>query len=200
MFIRTESFKEFRRSFPIITILVAVQLIIALYMQLGLPYSAILMYQGVGFNYLIAEGEYWRLITPIFLHAGIAHVIFNCFSLVLFGPALENILGRVRFLILFFGSGILANIITFFIGPETLSHVGSSGAVYGLFGIYVYMIFNRKDLIDRMNAQIIIIILVIGIIMSVFNTNVNIYGHLFGFVSGAALAPLLLAKRRSPRL
>ncbi|TDQ36734.1 rhomboid family intramembrane serine protease [Aureibacillus halotolerans] len=195
MFIRTESFKGFTRLYPVITALVGLQLFLMLYIELGLPFSNTIYTFGLGFNpAIVLNNEYWRLLTPIFLHAGLMHVIFNCFSLVLFGPALEDILGKFRFLVLFLGSGVLANLASVFADPN-LVHVGSSGAVYALFGAYVYMIFDRKDLIDRQNAQIVLIILVIGVVMSAFSENVNLYAHMFGFVAGAVLAPLLLINR-----
>ncbi|MCH1627257.1 rhomboid family intramembrane serine protease [Ferdinandcohnia quinoae] len=195
MFTRTESFRSFLRFYPIISIIVAIHIILWLLINSSLPLGDTLAQQMVGFNFLIAEGEYWRLITPIFVHGGFGHMLFNSFSLILFGPALERMMGKVKFIVAYIFAGVIANIATYYFEPLNFAHVGSSGAIFGLFGIYLYMVVIRKDLIDQANSQLIMTILVIGLIMTFINSNVNIIAHIFGFVAGAIIAPLLLPKR-----
>ncbi|MBU8908770.1 rhomboid family intramembrane serine protease [Desertibacillus haloalkaliphilus] len=196
MFIRNESFYTFRRNYPVITILVAIHLILFVWMNF-LPFGSLVRNLGIGFNPLIAQGEYWRLVTPIFMHITLSHVLFNSFSLVLFGPALERMLGKFRFILIYITTGVIANIATFYIGGLNYPpHLGASGAIFGLFGIYVYMVLNRQDLIDQANSQVVMTILIIGLVMTFVNTNINIFAHLFGLIAGAALAPIILRKAR----
>ncbi|MFT4417101.1 rhomboid family intramembrane serine protease [Fredinandcohnia humi] len=194
MFIRTESFRTFLRLYPIISVIIAIHIFLWLLLLVPIPLTSFLLQQMVGFNYLIAEGEYWRLLTPIFVHGGFGHMLFNSFSLLIFGPALERMLGKFKFICVYLFAGIIANLATFYIEPLDFAHVGSSGAIFGLFGIYLYMVILRKDLINQMNSQLIMTILVIGLVMTFINTNVNIVAHLFGFVAGAIAAPLVLPK------
>lgn len=194
MFIRNEgSIKEFIRFYPIVSTLIIINIIIWLlyFLQFSLGHS---IYNfGIGQNLSIHDGQYWRLITPIFLHGGLGHVAFNSFSLVLFGPALEQMLGKVKFFIAYFGTGILANLATYIIDPTSMTlHLGASGAIYGLFGIYIYMVVLRKDLIDPGNAQIVMTIFIIGIVMTFVQPNINIAAHIFGAISGFAIAPLVV--------
>ncbi|SIS56789.1 rhomboid family intramembrane serine protease [Salimicrobium flavidum] len=194
MFLRTESFNDFLKFYPVIAFIIAVHILLWLMMDvLSLPFAVEWKQLGVGNNYLISQGEYWRLITPIFLHAGLSHTLFNSFSLVLFGPALERMLGKTKFILAYLLAGIAGNIGTYAADPGAYySHLGASGAIFGLFGIYAYMLFARKELLDQVSSQIIGVIIVLGLIMTFLQPNINVLGHLFGFIGGIALAPPLL--------
>ncbi len=193
MFIRTESFKDFLQFYPLVSIIIAFQIGIWLLAALVPPLGDWVYNFGVGWNYGISQGEYWRLVTPIFLHAGIGHIVFNSFALVLFAPALEQMLGKAKFLLVYFFAGIAANILTYIVEPSPMfTHVGASGAIFGLFGLYLFMVFFEKRLIDPQNAKLILIISVISLVMTFFRGNINIAGHLFGFIAGFALGPVLL--------
>ncbi|CDQ40912.1 MULTISPECIES: rhomboid family intramembrane serine protease [Virgibacillus] len=200
MFIRNErSLKEFITSYPVVSTLVIVHLALWLiinFLQLSIGET---IYQlGAGSNFYINQGEYWRLVTPIFLHADLMHALFNSFSLVLFGPALEQMLGRTKFIIAYLVAGIAGNLGTYFFGPSEFwyVHVGASGAIFGLFGIYVFMVAFRKHLIDQTSSQIILTIFVVGLIMTFIRANINVYGHIFGFIGGFAIAPVVLANAK----
>jgi len=198
LFRRTESFKEYLYAYPVISFIVAANLL--LWLITGLfqtPVGNSLYQLGAGVNLFISGGEYWRLVTPIFLHApgSISHVLFNCFSLVIFGPALEQMLGKLKFSLFYLLTGIIGNAVTYILDPYSfVSHIGASGAIYGLFGSYLFMVYFRKHLIDPGNAQLILIIFIVGIIMSLFSANINLTAHLAGAAAGFVLAPLFLVK------
>ncbi|WP_077210588.1 rhomboid family intramembrane serine protease [Bacillus dakarensis] len=196
MFVRTESFKDFIRFYPVITIIIAIHII--LYLITVLPFfpGSFIFEKLMGVNLYIAQGEYWRLVTPIFLHSGFPHMLFNSFSLVLFGPSLERLLGKTRFIALYIATGIIANLATLLLKPMTYTHVGSSGAIFGLFGIYIAMILFRRDLMSRANTQLILTIAVISLIMTFLQPNINITAHLFGFISGIILGSVGIGRGR----
>ncbi|HLS66940.1 MAG TPA: rhomboid family intramembrane serine protease [Pseudogracilibacillus sp.] len=200
MFIRTErSVKEFLHLYPFVSTFIIINLIIWILISVFQTSIGFYIYNfGVGNNLLVHIGEYWRLVTPIFLHAGFGHMLFNSFALVLFGPALERMTGSMTFVVAYMATGIAGNIGTYIIEPQSFyTHVGASGAIYGLFGIYLYMTFFRKDLIDPMNAQIIRTIFIIGLVLTFIRPNINIAAHIFGFIGGFALGPIIL-KRAVP--
>ena len=95
-----------------ISIVIAINIVVYL---LGLipPLGANILNLGQSANYLIADGEYWRLITAMFIHGGFFHLLFNMFSLYVFGPELERIAGKLRFFTIYFVSGFMGNIIFF---------------------------------------------------------------------------------------
>ena len=80
--------------------------------------------------------EIWRFATAIFLHGGVAHLLFNLLALVLFGSALETFIGSRRFLLVFFVTGIFANLISVIFYPSSL---GASGAIFGIIGALIFI-------------------------------------------------------------
>ncbi|MCM3571171.1 rhomboid family intramembrane serine protease [Neobacillus mesonae] len=187
MFTRTESFREFIRLYPVVSVIVAIH--IALFLLTILPiFPNYWFYEHFsGVNLYIMEGEIWRLVTPTFMHSGFPHMLFNSFSLILFGPALERMLGGGRFLLIYLASGIIANIATLILEPPTYTHVGSSGAIFGLFGYYIAMIVFQRNKLSKDNSQIIITLCVVSLIMTFIQPNINITAHLFGLLGGFLL-------------
>src|SRR5690625_2949007 len=109
MFTRNESFSEYIRFYPVISILLALNL--GVFILTWLPgIGSLVYYGGMGMNAAIANGEWWRFFTPMFLHAGIMHILFNMFCLFVFGPELEKIIGKMRFITLYLLSGLFANV------------------------------------------------------------------------------------------
>jgi rhomboid protease GluP len=190
MFTRTESFRDFIRLYPIVSIIITIHL--GLYLLTILPIfpNHWFLENLSGVNLYIMEGELWRLITPTFIHSGFSHVLFNSFSLVLFGPALERMLGSGRFLLVYLLSGLIANVATLLLQPLTYTHVGSSGAIFGLFGYYLAMIMFRKHMLSKQSSQIILTLCVLSLIMTFLQPNINITAHLFGLVGGFLLGAI----------
>lgn len=83
---------------------------------------------------ILAFGELWRFISSIFLHASLLHLIYNLFALALFGSILESLIGSRKFLVVFFISGILANLISVNFYSSSL---GASGAIFGIIGALI---------------------------------------------------------------
>ncbi len=196
MFTRTESFREFIRFYPVISIIISIHFL--LYLFTALPIFPNFWFKATfsGVNLYIMEGEYWRLITPIFMHGGFAHVLFNSFSLVLFGPALESLIGKGRFILVYLVSGILANVATLMLEPLTYVHVGSSGAIFGLFGYYISIILFRKHMLSQQNSQLILTICALSLIMTFIQPNINITAHIFGLLAGFLLGAATANKKR----
>src|SRR5690625_1697001 len=197
LFIRTEkSIKEFFEYYPIVSIFVIINFALwAIVHVLPFEFGSQIYQWGAGHNLSIYQyGEYWRLFTPIFLHADFTHALFNSFSLVLFGPALDQMLGRYKFVIADLVAGIIGNVGTYLVNPLSyIPHIGASGAVYGLFGILIFMVLYRRHLIDAGSTAIIVTAVVIGLVMTFVRPGINIYAHIFGFIFGFAVSPIVLA-------
>ncbi|PLS01400.1 rhomboid family intramembrane serine protease [Neobacillus cucumis] len=184
MFTRTESFREFVRFYPMVSIIVTIHLVLYLLTILPIFPNNWFFENFSGVNLYIMEGEVWRLITPTFMHSGFSHMLFNSFSLILFGPALERMLGSGKFLFVYLFSGFIANLATLLLEPLTYTHVGSSGAIFGLFGYYIAIIIFRKRMMSQQNSQIILVLCAVSLIMTFLQPNINVSAHLFGLLGG----------------
>ncbi|MBM7707049.1 rhomboid protease GluP [Chryseomicrobium aureum] len=185
MFIRHENFREYRTYYPVVFTLLVVT--IAIHIIANLPIIGPYVYGiGIGHNGSIAAGDYWRLITPMFLHGGIMHLLFNMFSLFLFGPELERIAGRTRFLTIYFLSGIAGTLASYVLEDANYMHLGASGAIYGIFGAFAALVYYTRNALPQLK-QIILPIILIGIVMTFIMPNINITAHFGGLITGFIL-------------
>lgn len=182
MFIRRESFSQYIRLYPVVSTLIALNVLVFLLGYLPGIGPWIILY-GIGYNAGIADGQWWRLVTPIFLHAGFMHLLFNAFSLFLFGPELERLTGKVRFLTIYFIAGIFGSLATFFLQPPAYTHVGASGAIFGIFGAFGALLYYGGRALPELR-QILLPILVISVIMTFLTPNVNATAHIAGLIAG----------------
>src|SRR4051812_49971100 len=101
---------------------------------------------GAKVNSSIDRGEYWRLVTPIFIHIGFLHIAFNSYALWIVGPQVEKLYGGSRFVILYVLTGIAGVAGSYFYHPLSQS-AGASGAIFGLFGVLlVFGIRYQKNI------------------------------------------------------
>lgn len=185
MFIRRENFKQYITLYPVVSSIIAINLIIFI-LTLVPGFGTKLLYAGMSVNGLIAAGEWWRIVTSMFIHAGFTHVLFNMFSLFLFGPELEKIAGKMRFLTIYFLAGIFGIAATYVAEDLTYASVGASGAIYGIFGAFAALVYYTRNLFPQLK-QIILPLIVISIIMTFVTPNINIAAHIGGLVSGFIL-------------
>ncbi|EPD49834.1 rhomboid family intramembrane serine protease [Paenisporosarcina sp. FSL H8-0542] len=182
MFSRTENFSQYIKSYPVVSTIIALNVIIHL-LTLVPVLGPVLFNYGAGVNYLISDGQWWRFITPMFLHAGLMHLLFNMFSLYLFGPELEKLAGKVRFLTIYFMAGLFGTVATFLLQDANYVHVGASGAIYGLLGAFGALVYYARKTLPQLR-QIILPIIVISIVMTFLTPNINATAHLSGLAVG----------------
>ena len=182
MFIRTENFSQYVRAYPVVTFLLALNIGIFIYTLIPGIGDRLFLF-GLGDNLLIANGEYWRLITPMFLHGGFMHLLFNMFSLFVFGPELEKIAGKARFITVYLLAGLFGDIATYFVQPVAYTHVGASGAIFGVFGAFGALVYYTKHAFPQLR-QVILSIIVISVVMTFVGTNINVTAHIAGLLTG----------------
>jgi rhomboid protease GluP len=150
---------------------------------------------GAKQNSAIDNGQWWRFITPIFIHIGLIHLFFNSYALWIVGPQVEKLYGPARFVLLYVGTGVAGVAASYFYNPGVPS-AGASGAIFGLFGVLLVFGLRYRNSIPPFFKRavgtgvlpVIIINLIIGFTMSQFIDN---SAHLGGLLAGAALAALI---------
>lgn len=143
----------------------------------------------------IDNGGYYRLITAMFLHYGVIHLLLNMYALYVLGRALEAALGPARFAALYLIAGIGGNVACYVFTPNALS-AGASTAIYGLFAAY-FVVLKRLG----RDASSVIPVIVINVVLTFTIPGISIAGHLGGLVTGAiAGAGLAYAPRQNRTL
>lgn len=150
---------------------------------------------GAKDNALIHSGQYWRLVTPIFLHGSLWHLLINGLSLYTFGSSMERIFGRRKFLIIFLLSGVSGNVLSLLMSPSL--SLGASGALFGLVGaglVFPIRFRNRipaaaRSSILRQLSTVTILNLAIGF---AFQGVIDNSAHIGGLVGGMITAVFLL--------
>jgi len=128
------------------------------------------------------QHEYYRAFDAIFLHLNLLHIASNMITLLIVGPAVEVMLGKSRFLVLYLLAGLGGNVLAYLIAPANTVGAGASGAIFGVMGAYVVLAHLRQKPMGPVVA-LIVINLVIG-----FTGNIEWQAHIGGLLIGAALA------------
>lgn len=147
-----------------------------------------------GAFYLIRSQEYYRLVTAMFLHADISHLVNNMILLYFGGEIVEKTIGSVRYLVLFFVSGICGNLLTAIFEVSTgmyFNSIGASGAVFGLIGGLLYLVITRKGYAAQISVRRMILMIALSLYSGFQSVRVNNAAHLGGLLSGFLITFIL---------
>ncbi len=161
-----------------------------------LPSSESLLFWGANFRPLTLDGGWWRLITNCFIHIGVFHLLMNLFALLYIGLLLEPYLGKLRFLISYVLTGIVASVSSLFWNNYVIS-AGASGAIFGLYGVFLALL--STNLIDKSARRALTTSIVVFVVYNLLNglkggidNAAHIGGLLSGLLVGYAFYPSLL--------
>ncbi len=149
----------------------------------------VLVKYGAKDNASILAGQYWRFLTPIFLHANLLHVGLNMLNFFILGIFIERLVGHLRFLLIYLVTGVISVIASFYFAPQEVS-VGASGAIFGVVGAYsVFVLMHRRAFRAGGIPILLWLVFVIGLNLGLglFIANVDNYAHLGGLISGFLL-------------
>ncbi len=188
-----------QNSKPLFTyVFIIIQIAAFLWLELngGSTNTSTLIKYGAKVNQLIDQGEWWRFITPVFLHIGLLHLVMNTISLYFLGTLVERIYGRFRFLLIYLIAGFAGVIASFIFSPNLSA--GASGAIFGCFGALLYFGAANRKLFLRTMGLNVIIILIINLVFGFTTSGIDNAGHLGGLAGGFLAAGIThFPKKRS---
>ena len=149
----------------------------------------VLIMLGAKVNELIQQGQYYRLITCMFLHGGIIHLGVNMYSLYAIGPMVEKVYGKTKYVAIYFISGICASIFSYIFSTNV--SIGASGAIFGLLGAVLIFAIKSKGKTGNAFIRSILSVIFINIFIGATLPNIDNFAHVGGLLGGMLIAFLV---------
>ncbi len=206
IFDQQSDIKNFPKQNPVSTFLIAgvTLMFFVLIFDGGFTNVNMFKYGALYEPAVFQSGEWWRIITVMFLHGSISHYIFNTiFGLFIIGSALERLIGSFRYALVYFIAGIGSSftiLLLYIFSGEPVLTVGASGAIYGVLGTFLYLTINHPEKFDPRDVQGIKGLIIINVVFTFLAPNISVGGHIGGLVTGYLIAMFLFkdeAKRKA---
>ena len=182
--------KIFSQKKPIVTYILIFICVLMFIISGGGYSSDKLILFGANYGPYVKSGEIYRLVCCMFLHAGIVHIVLNMYSLFIIGPRVEDFFGKWKYLAIYFISGISGSLLSVGLGGDAIS-VGASGAIFGLFGALLYFGHSYRGYIGTIIKSQILPIIIYNLLMGLFISGIDMYGHIGGLIGGLIGANML---------
>jgi len=146
---------------------------------------------GSNYTPLTLTGDWWRLVTNVFIHFGIIHIVMNMYCLYAVGVYLEPMLGKTRYITAYLSTGVLASLVSLWWHKEGVNSAGASGAVFGLYGLFLALLTTKLIPETVRNAQLKSIgIFVVYNLIYGMKGGIDNAAHIGGLVSGFVIGYL----------
>lgn len=148
----------------------------------------LIQYGAMNQQVVMETGEYWRLISPIFIHIGWLHLLVNSVTLYFIGIRLEGLIGHTRFLAVYLISGVAGNLASFAFSDVATVSAGASTALFGLFAYFYALgkVYPYHAQVSFMAKQMGTLIAV-NLFFNLFSSQVDMWGHIGGAIGGFLL-------------
>ncbi|MGI4823530.1 MAG: rhomboid family intramembrane serine protease [Janthinobacterium lividum] len=146
---------------------------------------------GSNVSTLTLHGQSWRLLTSLFVHGGVSHLLLNMFSLWLLGLMLEQRVGAIRLLAVYLASGLAASLATVWYHTGGINSTGASGAIFGLYGFMLVLLLSKKMVLDKSDRRAmlgLVLYLVLSNLISGISGNIDNIAHVGGLAMGLLVA------------
>lgn len=145
---------------------------------------------GANLDVLVEAGDYYRLLTCIFLHIGIIHLVCNMYSLYIIGKEVEGLYGKWKYLIIYILSGICGSILSLAFNSNTIS-AGASGAIFGLLGALLYFGYYYRTYLGATIKSSVLPVIILNLVIGFLNPGIDNSAHIGGLVAGILVSMLL---------
>lgn len=146
---------------------------------------------------LVRSGQVYRLVTGMFMHGSIWHLLCNMYSLYVIGCATENYFGKKKFLLIYFVSGIIGSMFSCIF--NTGWSLGASGAIFGLMGALCYFGYYYRLYMGKALYSEIIPVIVLNLALSLIVSNIDFYAHIGGLIGGVFITMGLGIKNKTDK-
>ena len=185
----------FKSDFPMITyILIAINVILFIIPLLFGEYNSLINNFCVDAS-LIRSGQYYRILTGIFLHGSILHLLFNCYALFVRGSQVENFMGKFKYLIIYLFSGICGSIFSMIF--SSYPSIGASGAIFGLMGALVYFGYHYRVYLGNVVKSQIIPLILLNLCIGFLSSGIDNFAHIGGLIGGSLISIAVGVKDKS---
>lgn len=197
-----EDLREELKKEPLTAVLLILNLLVFLAVEFtgGSEKIDYMLKFGAAYTPLILEdGEWYRIITSMFLHFGIAHLLNNMLMLFVLGGRLERTVGKIRFMLIYFLGGIAGNLLSLALDLKTLDFAvsaGASGAVFAVMGAMIYVVLRKRGRVEDITTRQMFIMAALSLYFGFTSSGVDNAAHIGGLISGFLLAVLLYHPRK----
>lgn len=153
--------------------------------------------------FIMENGEYYRLFTCMFLHFGIEHLANNMLVLFVLGQRLEPVVGKIRFLLIYFLGGIGGNLISLVFdikGGNYAVSAGASGAVFAVMGAMIWVVIRNRGRLQDISTRQMLVMAAFSLYFGFASSGVDNAAHVGGMICGILLAVVLYHSRSSTRV
>ena len=190
--------KRSKNSINLVIVVCNILVFLAVTLTGGTESSRHMMDCGAAYAPLIESGEYYRLFTSMFLHFGIQHLINNMLLLLFLGDYLERAVGKIRYLVIYLGGGLVGNLYSYLhelflmkTGEAPAVSAGASGAIFSAVGAMLVLLAFRKGRLEDLTFRRMAVMAVLSLLVGFQSSNVDNFAHIGGFLAGAVLMAVL---------
>lgn len=183
---------------PVNSIIVACNIILFLMIEFTgstLDADCMLTWGASTAELVIIQGQYYRIFMEMFLHFGIEHLLGNMLLLVIMGSTLERNIGKIRYILVYFGAGLAAGAAStmyhWYIGAGSTVCAGASGAIFGVVGGIIFLIIANHGALEQFDIRTMIIFLILNFYTGNASVGIDMVAHFGGLVAGLFLTFLL---------
>lgn len=149
----------------------------------------------IGSNYI----ELFRLVSSVFLHASLLHIVCNMYSLYIIGPQLESFYGKSKFIIIYIVSGVVGNLLSMAFLQDNVVSVGASGAIFGLLGSLLYFGYHYRVYLSGVIKSQIIPLIILNLGIGFVASGINNFAHIGGLIGGILISMAVGVKYKSKK-